>query len=485
MSDEKILIAEDDYELMEQWVEKFRVEKFEVIPAYDCDTAVRLIDSEQPIVALVDYEMPGKEFKNGLEVIREMRRRRSDCAMIMLTGQGFPRLVMETAMAGGFDYKVKPVPFTDLVSLIRTAIARRNDQWVDWPQEKNSTTNRSDFSIVGYSPEMRDLLARIGREAKSDNNLLILGETGSGKELVARAIHDHSGREGNFVEVNCSAIPESLAESLLFGIGKGVGTGVTPRTGYFIAADRGTLFLDEIGDLDTKQQPKILKALEDRAITPIGSYTPIPVDVRLIAATNKNLEDAMKHGNFRADLFTRLAGDRINVPPLRKRREDIPELVRTFMKKRPASRISHAAMQKLRAHDWPCNVRELENVIKRALSESKDGNITAQDIILGPSRDTKSWADSVPLNLTLEEAQQAVLEALVAKLMEETNGNQSEVARRLAGNDPNHTGSRTTVLNTLRVLAARGVKVTGWPRETRKSVDQPPEGVPSSGTVPL
>lgn len=473
MANEKILIADDDREFVNQLAAKLRPEGFEVITAYDGDSAVDEISANKPTVVILDWKMPGRDFKNGLDVMLEMQNRCSDCTMIMLTGEGNAELVARAYRAGAFEYKVKtkPVPFAELVSLIRQAIGRRNDKWVEWPQGKASANTQSDFSIVGYSPEMLKLLGWIGRLAKSDTTVLLLGETGSGKELVAREIHNLSGRHGRFVARNCSAIVASLAESELFGSSGRHDGGRDDRPGAFELANHGTLFLDELGDLELAIQAKLLRVIQERKVQRLFANTEIPIDVRIISATNKNLEEAMGNGEFRKDLFNRLAGTIVEVPPLRNRPEDIPELVHTFMKKKPGSKISHPAMEKLLAHDWPGNVRELQNAIWAAMSRSGDGNITAQDIVFGPSRGAMNWAAGIPKHLTMAQAEQAVREALVMKLMEETAGNQAEVARRLAGGD--HPGSRTTVLNTIKALEARGVKVPGRPTKRNKTSQVP------------
>jgi len=462
MADEKILIADDHREFVNQLAAKLGAEGFEVITAYDSDTAVEEIDAKKPAVAVLDWKMPGCRFKNGLDVMLEMQKRCSACAMIMLTGEGNAELVARAYMAGAFDYKVKtkPFPFTELLYLIRQAIARRNDKWIEWPVDNASAHIRSNFSIVGYSPAMLELLGRIGRLAKSDTNVLIVGETGSGKELVAQEIHNLSGRrDAQFVGLDCGAIVTNLAESSLFGSNGRHDGGMDVRPGAFERADGGTLFLDEIANLDPQIQAKLLRAIQERKVQRLFANTEISIDIRIISATNKNLEEAMKNGEFREDLFNRLAVNLVEVPPLRKRPEDIPELVHTFMKERPDSKISHSAMEILRTHDWPGNVRELQNAIKGAMNWSRDGNITAQDIVLGPSRGATNWAAGVPKHLTMAQAEQAVREALVIKLMEETGGNQTQVARRLAG--PDHPGSRTTVLDTIKALEARGVNVPG------------------------
>jgi two-component system nitrogen regulation response regulator GlnG len=327
----------------------------------------------------------------GLETLRRLRQSNAKLPVIMMTAYGTTQTAIEAMKLGAYDYLLKPFDVPKLKQIITSALKSARDMKQVVSYEPLLESEDYELGIVGRSEAMQNVFKLIGQLAASDATALITGESGTGKELVARAIYHHSGRNDKpFLAINCAAIPENLLESELFGHERGAFTGATmQRIGKFEQCNGGTIFLDEIGDMTSATQTKILRVLQSGMFERVGGNQPITVDVRVIAATNKPLEQAVAAKQFREDLFYRLNVVRIPIPPLRERREDIPLLVNYFLKRfaqgqsQPPKSISPGAVQSLAAYFWPGNVRELENVIQRALVISKGEAILPGDLPAG------------------------------------------------------------------------------------------------------
>jgi len=341
----------------------------------------------RPDLILLDIRMPDQ---NGIEIMQRLLEQGVDAPVILMTGFTTASLAIKAMQMGAADYLTKPFSDLDevLISIDRVLSYERLKRQVE---ERSTPTVKVDASerIVGSSPEMVDIFKLIGRVARTPATVLVTGETGTGKELMAEAIHNASERRaGPLVKVNCAALPETLLESELFGHEKGSFTGaLTQHKGRFEAAHKGTIFLDEVGEMTLGTQKKLLRVLQEREFERVGGTAPVKVDVRVLAATNRNLRDEVMAGRFREDLFFRLNVISVHMPPLRNRKEDIPALVNHFLDKHrysPASqpaRISEEAMDKLMMYDWPGNVRELENIIQRAVVLGRGDVITPDQIV--------------------------------------------------------------------------------------------------------
>ncbi|GIW44445.1 MAG: acetoacetate metabolism regulatory protein AtoC [Candidatus Binatia bacterium] len=340
-------------------------------------------------IALVDIRMPGVD---GLELLSRVRDAGCPTSVVIVTAQNTMANAIEAMKRGAYDYITKPFDLEQVRLLLQRAMEMRRQsaelQRLEQDQRKRFELG---VEIVGRTPAMQEIFKTIGRVAATDATVLIQGESGTGKELIARAIHAHSRRwSGPFVAVNCSAVPRDLLESELFGHERGAFTGATEqRPGVFEVANEGTLFLDEVGDMPLELQAKLLRVLQERELTRVGGRDVIKINVRLIAATNQNLERAVREGKFREDLYFRLAVVPIQVPPLRQRRADIPELVRYFLEKinrelgTHVSGISDEALTKLADYSWPGNVRELENTLIRAAVLAPGPLLMPDDLMIG------------------------------------------------------------------------------------------------------
>jgi two-component system nitrogen regulation response regulator NtrX len=380
----RILVVDDERSIRDALVQLFEYEDHEVAAAEDGPDALELAASVRPDVIFLDVKMPGMD---GLEVLSRLRTDLPAAPVVMISGHGTIDTAVEATRKGAYDFLEKPLDSDRLLVTLRRALELRG---LTESVEALRSEVESRYEIVGTSFQVRRVLERIERVGPTGARVLVTGENGTGKELVARAIHRLSDRaEGPFIEVNCAAIPSELIESALFGHMKGSFTGaVADRAGKFEQADGGTLFLDEIGDMSLSAQAKVLRALEQGVVTRVGGAGPIEVDVRVVAATNKELETEIEEGRFREDLFYRLNVVPIHVPPLRQRREDIPMLVRHFAEQmarsdRVAPRsFDEEAMRRLTSLPWPGNVRELRNTVERLLILSSGETVTADDVDL-------------------------------------------------------------------------------------------------------
>ncbi|MGB3842465.1 MAG: sigma-54 dependent transcriptional regulator [Bacteroidales bacterium] len=364
----RILIVDDEKSVRETLREMLEYENYEVIDAENATKALDLLSSQSFDVILCDIKMPGMDGMELLEKILE----NYDIPVIMISGHGTIETAVDAIKKGAFDFIIKPFDLNRLLISIRNALDRSN-LMEETKRLKNKLSKK--YALIGDSPAMKKLKENIERIAPTDARVLIMGENGTGKENIAHWLHELSPRaKGPFVEVNCAAIPSELIESELFGHEKGAFTSaIKSKKGSFELANNGTLFLDEIGDMSLAAQAKVLRTLEENKITRVGGEKDIPVDVRVIAATNKNLVEEIKNKRFREDLFHRLAVIILEVPPLRERKEDIPLLIDHFVNelsesiKKPTIKFDENAIEYLINLPWRGNVRELRNVVERLM----------------------------------------------------------------------------------------------------------------------
>lgn len=378
-----LLIVDDETSIRGVLVQLFEFEGHRAVPAATGAAALQALAAEPFDAVFLDVKMPGID---GLEVLAQMKVKSPSVPVIMISGHGTIDTAVEATRRGAFDFLQKPLDTDRLLLTLRNALERKGLN--DSVEALRSVVAERD-EIVGDSPAIRAVLDRIDRVAQTDARVLITGENGTGKELVARAIHRGSGRADRaFVEVNCAAIPAELIESELFGHVRGSFTGaVQDRAGTFEQAHKGTLFLDEIGDMSPAAQAKVLRALEEGRVTRVGGQESRTVDVRVVAATNKDLAVEISEGRFREDLFYRLNVVPIHVPPLRERRSDLPRLVAHFTQRRmgggsaPPRRFSNEAIEALREMEWPGNIRELRNTVERLMILASGPEITRADVL--------------------------------------------------------------------------------------------------------
>ncbi len=431
MASGKILIVDDDRNLLE--VLKVRVESagYEVTIAAKEEEALEAARENVFDLAIVDLQL---ERLSGIDLMKDLRLLLPEMPVIILTAFGTIESAVQAVKQGAYGYLTKPFNARDLFSHIEKALEDRRltveiNRLKDLLQEEYTGPD-----IVAKSEKMLQVLDVVSRIARGDSTVYINGESGTGKEVIARAIHLASDRKDKpFVALNCAALPEPLLESRLFGHEKGAFTGaVQSARGLFTQAHGGTIFLDEIGDMSLAIQAKVLRVLEERQFYPIGSEKLVEVDVRVIVATNKDLEEEVKKGSFRNDLFYRIHVIPIYLPPLRERKEDIPPLVEHFLAKlsrqmkKEIKGLTPEAMRSLMLHDWPGNVRELENTLEYAAAMTREDVIT-EEFIFQPKR----LSGEEPLK-PLKEARDAFERGYLIKLLHACNGNISEAAE-LAG----------------------------------------------------
>ena len=382
MSSEKILLVDDDASLRKVLEFNLEQEGYSVISASDGKEALKLYDEHGPDLVVTDLKMPGMD---GIDLLKEIKRRNIEQLVIVITAFGTVENAIEAMKLGAYDYITKPFNREELRLVVRKAVELQSLRSYARSLESELVERFSFENIIGGSSRMADVFEMVRRIAHSDVTTIIKGESGTGKELIARAIHYNSPRaKGNFVAINCSAIPENLIESELFGHKKGAFTGaVADKVGKFELSSGGTIFLDEVADLRFDLQAKLLRVLQEREIERVGDPRPIKVDVRVIAATNKDLEAMLASGQFREDLYHRINVVPILLPPLRERTDDIPLLLHHFKSKFGESdcRIEPEVFDVLKCFSWPGNVRELENVVERSLLLRKHPDrLTAGDL---------------------------------------------------------------------------------------------------------
>lgn len=395
---------------------------FKVLEADNGPAGLAAVRTRPVDVILLDMRMPGM---SGQEVLQRLQESGSCPPVIMLTAFGSVGNAVEAMKAGAWDYLTKPTDNDELLAVVQKACdhARLTRENRDL---KKQIGQLRDTRLIGDSPAMRRVVELIEQVGPSEANVLILGESGTGKELAAQLLHEHSlRREGALVKVNCAALPETLLESELFGYVRGAFTGATQdKPGRFQLAAGGTLFLDEIGELPMTLQAKILRALQERIVEPLGGVTPVSVDVRFIAATNRDLPAMIAEGKFREDLYYRLNVLEIRIPPLRERTEDIPLLTDHLLAKlcrknnRPVRSVSREFLDALTRHEWRGNVRELENVLERSLILCRGDVLDVRDLpehLLSPARTPATPSATAPAENPLEAAERHALEETLRK----------------------------------------------------------------------
>jgi len=382
MTKARILLVDDEASILKTLTDVLEDEGFEVVKASSGEEALKLFSDVVPDVTLLDVWLSGMD---GIEVLKNIRAQASDALVIMMSGHGTIETAVRATKYGAYDFAEKPLSVDKLVIVIENALEKKR------LAEENRRLRRrfaADYEIIGESPIIQELKAQIKIAGPSNGRVLIFGENGTGKELIARQIHLHSERSAKpFVEVNCAAIPQDLIESELFGHEKGAFTGATTRRkGKFEQADGGTLFLDEIGDMSLSTQAKVLRVLQEQTVQRVGGTETFAVNVRVIAASNKDLEKEIREERFREDLFYRLNVIPFRVPPLRERREDIPLLVRHFIadyaRQNGVKKKSFLdeGMELLQKYHWPGNVRELKNIVERIMIMVQKGTIGIDEI---------------------------------------------------------------------------------------------------------
>src|SRR5829696_3319449 len=422
---------------------------YNISEAGSAEAARALLKQHEPDLLLLDVNLPGL---SGLDFLRELKASNgSGPLVIIVTAHGSERMAVEAVKAGAYDYLSKPFELDDLRLVVKNAAETVQLRRENYSLRRRIEVERSQRgALIGNSEAMQKVRSMIDKVSETDATVLVRGESGTGKELVARELHERNSvrRNASFVAVNCAALPSELIESELFGHEKGAFTGAAARReGKFEQADAGTLFLDEIGDMSSNVQAKLLRALEERRIERLGGNESIPVDVRIVSATHRPLEQEITNGNFRADLFYRLRVVTVEIAPLRDRREDIPLLAETFLRlaferyELPQRSLSQGALRRLMEYNWPGNVRELKNTIDRAVIMADGDEVAPKDlpdeITAGMSKDGIVEADSdnegvrVPFTADFREDRREFERRYITRCLEYTQGNVTRAAEIL------------------------------------------------------
>jgi DNA-binding NtrC family response regulator len=428
MNKGRILIVDDEPSVRDSLARWFRDDGYEVGTAEGANDALTRLAERKWDLALVDVRMRGTD---GIELQRRIKELDPDLVVIIMTGYASVETAVTALKNGAYDYITKPLDPDDVAHLVSNALShRRTREENERMREVIAAQAVHPSNIIGQSTAMQKVFHAIETVAPTDATVLITGESGTGKELVARAIHAGSARRFHpIVTIHCGALTETLLESELFGHEKGAFTGAQYRKkGKFELAEGGTVFLDEIGDISLKTQTDLLRVLQEHEIARVGGYQPIKVDFRCVAATNKHLEELIREGSFRPDLYYRLNVFHIELPPLRERREDIPLLVEHFLRKyseamnKKITRVSPQAMALLQSYDWPGNIRELENAIERAMVVAQPPEIGPEDFAIKVAS-----APATSPAMTLDEVEKAH----ILRVLEECNFNQTRAAETL------------------------------------------------------
>ncbi len=431
----RILVVDDERSMQEFLEIFFRSEGYDVVTAGDVDTALLHLDNDDFDVIISDIQMPER---SGIDLLHSARDVSPEAVVIMITAFASTETAISAMKEGAYDYVTKPFKVDELRMVVDKALEKKLLSTENRRLRKELSSHTRDRSIIGNSAAIRRVSELVAQVADSKANVLISGESGTGKEIVARAIHRRGARSDKpFVAVNCAAIPETLLESELFGHVKGAFTGaVQNKAGLFETADGGTLFLDEIGELPTPLQVKLLRVLQEEEVRSIGESKPRAVDVRIIAATARDLEAEVAAGRFRDDLFYRLNVVRLEVPPLRERREDIPLLLDHFFAHfrdllgKPLRGIADEVLDRLVGYHWPGNVRELENVIERAVILARGDRLGLQDLPDNVARPAPDGSDGAR-DLSLKRVRRAAEAETIRHALHATGGNRTRAARLL------------------------------------------------------
>jgi len=451
-----VLIVDDDKSIRYS-LKRMMENNYTIVPAQNGEEALAHFREKLPDLVIMDIKMPGR---SGMDILKEMKSIDPKSLVIIMTAYGTTETAIEAMKCGAFDYILKPFPIPKMKSLIEKALSLRRlmKEKVSYAVVGNGGEGER---IIGASPAMQEIYKMIGQVAPSDVTVLLRGESGTGKELLARAIYQHSFRSNQpFLPVNCAAIPDTLLESELFGHEKGAFTGATSRRiGKLEQCQGGTIFLDEIGDMSLSTQAKLLRVLQERCFERLGGTETIAVDLRLIVATNKDLEEAILTGAFRKDLYYRLNVVSIKIPPLRERTEDIPALVSYFIRKfnrelkKEIVGMTPSAMDKITSYGWPGNVRQLENVLKRAMVLCQGEWILEDQLVFEKGwgmREAPEELGKKPmedlLDILFEELSKAsgslphldmistIERGMILRALQKTNGNQVQAAQLLGMN---------------------------------------------------
>lgn len=427
-----ILIVEDESKMRRLLEMNLADQGFETHSAGDAEAGLKILNSTHIDLVVTDFKLPGM---NGLEFLQAIKRANAAVPVVVMTAYGSVESAVEAMKLGASDYLLKPFSLAEMVLVVRKELDARNLREEN-RDLREALGRRYEYSnVVAGSQKMQEVLALVERVAPTNSTVLLGGESGVGKDLIARAIHEHSARaSGPFLKINSTAIPENLLESELFGYEKGAFSGATSaKPGKFELADKGTLFLDEIGDVPPAIQVKLLRVIQEREFERLGGTKTLKVDVRLIAATNRDLRAALEEGTFRQDLYYRLNVVAIDIPPLREHKEDIPALANFFIQRLAASSnktitgISPDAIELLRQFHWPGNVRELENVLERSITFAPGPLLTAADLRLDRPAHPANAAPVLPEGMTLDQWEQEI----IREALRRANGNKSQAARAL------------------------------------------------------
>lgn len=428
MSKEKILVVDDDPNILQVLAMRLESKGYEPVKVKSAELALQELQAGRFDLVVTDLRMAGLD---GMDLLEELRRMDPGTPVIILTAHGSIPNAVEAMQKGAFSYLTKPFEDRELMVHIDRALEKRRMQERIQNLESLVEDRFSFKNIVGKSRVMQAVFEQVVQVAPTESTILLTGESGTGKELIARAVHAHSNKaDGPFVAVNCGAIPENLLENELFGHVKGAYTGAdASREGYFVRAVGGTIFLDEIGETPLPLQVKLLRVLQDREVQPVGSDQSLKVDVRIMGATNQDLEKAVEDGKFREDLYYRIHVIPIHVPPLRERKEDIPFLIDHFIRKyssrleKKIEGIDPAAVQQLMQKNWPGNVRELENRIEQAV-------VMSREEILGAEAFVFLQEEQEPANfLNFKRAKDSFEKEYVTHLLKITGGHVTNAAR--------------------------------------------------------
>jgi DNA-binding NtrC family response regulator len=430
---EMILVVDDDPYIQEALGDRLESLGYGVMRASDGKQALEIIDHQDPQMVFLDIEMPGMK---GLDVLREIRKREKDFPVVMITAYGSVDLAVEAMKEGAYDFIPKPFKAGHIALVVDKAMERQRLR-----REKEVLSEEVDRRyrlVAGTSAKLNTVISAAKKAAASKSTILLLGESGTGKELFARAIHNWSERKDRpFVAINCVGLSKELLESELFGHEKGAFTGASQlKRGKIELANGGTVFLDEVGDISEELQTKLLRFLQEREFDRVGGNQLIRVDVRIIAATNRNLDSAVKEGRFREDLYYRINVVPIVLPPLRGRKEDVPALAQFFMQrfsnesKKNFTKISQEAMEALIGYDWPGNVRELANVIERAVVLGQPPTIQIEDLSPGIIA-AEGEVDNRSMSPSYHESVDEYRREVIVNALAQTQGNRAAAARLL------------------------------------------------------